>query len=67
MVEFYLQISQSNTFNRKTLMVLFNRGRSHLMNKLCLIRNLICLGQGLEDQNDQWLLKNYTQVHDQLR
>ena len=39
-VEIYQEMFQSNSFNGNDLMVLFNWGRSCLINKLSLIRNL---------------------------
>ena len=40
MVEIYQEMFQSNSFNGNELMVLFNWGWSHLINKLSLIRGL---------------------------
>ena len=40
MNEIYQQRSQSKSFNGNDLMVLFNWGWSHLINKLSLIRSL---------------------------
>ena len=39
-VEIYQQMVQSNSFNRNDLMVSFNWGWSHLINKLSLRRRL---------------------------
>ena len=39
-VEIYQEMFQSNSFNGNDLMVLFNWGWSHLINKLSLIKSL---------------------------
>ena len=60
------QRSQSKSFNGNDLMVLFNWGWSRLINKLSLIRSLICLCQRLEYQNDQSLSNSYIQIDGQI-
>ena len=52
---------KSHSFNGNDLIVLFNWGRSRLINKPSLIRS-VDLSQRLEIQNDQSLLNSKIQV-----
>ena len=65
-VEFYQKISQSNRFKENALMVLFNWGRSRLMNEVSLIRSLILFPTEAKYQYNQGLLNSYNQLNVQI-
>ena len=59
-------MSQSSSFNKNELMVLFNWDWSRLIDKRYLIRSLNLFASDSRVSNDQSLLNSYIQVDDQI-